>query len=82
MIWIKRINFLSPLPGGCIRNLIETGLVVAEDKSFENVDNGRRILSYKLPESLGSGDLKKRFTFSEAILSYCEYTQTENNIVF
>ena len=31
-------TFFSPLPGGCTSNLNETGPVVSEEKSFENVD--------------------------------------------
>ena len=37
----KYTNFLSPLPGSCLCNLNEIGLVVSEKESFENVDDGQ-----------------------------------------
>ena len=39
--WIKYINLLSPLPWGCMWALHGIGLVVSEEKSFENVDRWR-----------------------------------------
>ena len=36
--WTKSIIFFPPLPGCCIWNLIETGPVASDEKSFENVD--------------------------------------------
>ena len=34
-------TFFHVLPEGCIRNLIEIGLVVSEEKFFENIDRRR-----------------------------------------
>ena len=55
--------FFPKGPGGCIWNLVAIGPVVSEEKLFEIVD-GRRTdngacLYYKLPRSLGSGELIK-----------------------
>ena len=55
--------FVPPTPGGYIQNLVTTGPVVSEEKSFEIVDGQPRRTTepthpISSPGAFGSGELK------------------------